>query len=236
MNDMASPVTGRHRLQEMACSQDLLEMYLGRDVARRVLAGQIDRGSGETIRAVIWLCDLRGFTVMADTTPWDQLVDLLNAFFDSMVEPIHEHGGEVLKFMGDGMLAIFNLSERRKTDACNAAYQAAVAAVDNMAEFNARRVAIGAAPVGFGLALHVGEVVYGNIGAAGRLDFTVIGAAVNEASRMEKMCKDLELTLLASETFAAGCPGLLRHGGRHNLPGTGDARELYTISPNHERG
>ena len=235
MKDMASPATGPHRPQELACSEDLLEMYLGRDVARRVLAGEINRGSCDTIRAVIWLCDLRGFTAMADTTPGDQLVDLLNAFFDCMAEPIHEHGGEVLKFMGDGMLAMFNLSERRETDACHAAHKAAVAAVDNMAEFNARRVAIGAAPVGFGLALHVGEVMYGNIGAAGRLDFTVIGAAVNEASRMEKMCKELELPLLASETFAAGCPGLLRHVGRRNPPGTGDVRELFTISPYHER-
>ncbi len=231
MKDMASIATGPHRPQELACSEEVLEMYLGRDAARRVLAGDINRGSGETIRAVIWLCDLRGFTVMADTTPWDQLVDLLNAFFDCMAEPIHEHGGEVLKFMGDGMLAIFNLSERRKTDACHAAYKAAVAAVDNMAEFNARRVAIGAAPVGFGLALHVGEVVYGNIGAAGRLDFTVIGAAVNEASRMEKMCKELELPLLASETFVAGCPDLLHHVGRFELPGTGHTRHLFTIGP-----
>jgi adenylate cyclase len=235
MKDMASPATDPHRPQELACSEDLLEMYLGRDVARRVLAGEINRGSSETIRAVIWLCDLRGFSVMADTMPRDELVDLLNAFFDCMAEPVHKHGGEVLKFLGDGLLAIFNLSERPKTDACHAAYRAAVAALDNMAESNARREAIGAAPVRFGLALHVGEVMYGNVGAAGRLDFTVIGAAVNEASRMEKMCKDLDLPLLASETFAAGCPGLLHHVGRCDLPGTGHSRQLFTIGPYHER-
>lgn len=231
MKNIAFPATRSDRPQEPACSEDLLEMYLGRDVARRVLAGEINRGSCETIRAVIWLCDLRGFTVLADTMPRDELVDLLNGFFDCMAAPVHKHGGEVLKFLGDGLLAIFNLSERRKADACKAAYRAAVAALNNMAKFNARRVVIGATPVHFGLALHVGEVMYGNVGAGGRLDFTVIGAAVNEASRMEKMCKDLKLPLLASETFAAGCPGLLHHVGRCDLPGTGHARELFTIGP-----
>ncbi len=234
MKELASTATVPHRPHELACSEDLLEMYLGRDVARRVLAGNINRGSYETIRAVIWLCDLRGFTVMADTMPRDGVVNLLNAFFDHMAEPVHKHGGEVLKFLGDGLLAIFNLSERQKTDACHAAYRAAVAALNNMAEFNARRVAIGAEPVRFGLALHVGEVMYGNVGAAGRLDFTVIGAAVNEASWMENLCKKLEMPLLASETFAAGCPGLLQHVGRRNLPGTGRARELFTIGPYRE--
>ncbi len=114
-------------------------MYVGKDVARRILAGEITRGSGETIRAVIWLCDLRGFTEMSNTMARDDLIDLLNAYFDCMAEPVYKHSGEVLKFMGDGMLAIFNLSEQRKKDACRAAYRAAVEALDNMDQLNGHR-------------------------------------------------------------------------------------------------
>lgn len=209
--------------------EDVLAMYLGKDVARRVLAGEITRGSGETIRAVIWLCDLRGFTEMSKAMARDELISLLNAYFDCMAEPVQKHGGEVLKFMGDGMLAIFNLSAQQKSDACRAAYRAAVEALDNMDRLNQRRIASGARPLHFGLALHVGEVMYGNIGAAGRLDFTVIGPAVNEANRMEKMCKDLELPLLASETFAAGCPGLLKPADQNTPPGTDSSPGLFTI-------
>jgi adenylate cyclase len=182
---------------------NLLTTYIGKNAGERVLAGHIRRGDTETIHAAIWLSDMRGFTTLADTLPPQQLVDLLNRYFDCQVPAIHQHGGEVLKYMGDGLLAIFQIgAERDFPTICAAALAAGKTARDNIAALNA---AEDAPALRFGLALHVGDVLFGNIGSGNRLDFTCIGPAVNLAARLEKLAGRLGRTILASEDFVDHC-------------------------------
>ncbi len=209
-----------------------LAVYLGEDAGRRVLRGEIQRGSAEIVRAILWLCDLRGFTAMADTTPVAELVSLLNEFFDCLADPLEARGGQVLKFLGDSFLATFDLAGRAAAEVAAEALAGARGARTNVADLNRRRAGSGLAPVAFGLALHQGEVMYGNIGAAHRLDFTVIGPAVNEVSRIERLCRPLERDLLVSAEFAAaaGPDARLVSLGRHELRGVREPRELFTLA------
>jgi adenylate cyclase len=180
-----------------------LTTYVGRNAGERVLAGHIRRGDTETIHAAIWLSDMRGFTALADTLPPQQLVDLLNRYFDCQVPAIEEHGGEVLKYMGDGLLAIFPIGgEAHFQTICAAALAAGKAARDNIAALNKGE---DGPALRFGLALHVGDVLFGNIGSGNRLDFTTIGPAVNLAARIEKLAGRLGRTILASEDFVDHC-------------------------------
>jgi adenylate cyclase len=182
---------------------NLLTTYIGKNAGERVLAGHIRRGDTEAIHAAIWLSDMRGFTMLADTLPPQQLVDLLNRYFDCQVPAIHERGGEVLKYMGDGLLAIFPIgAERDFVSVCAAALAAGRTARDNIA---ALHVAEDGPALRFGLALHVGDVLFGNIGSGNRLDFTCIGPAVNLAARLEKLAGRLGRTILASEDFVDHC-------------------------------
>jgi adenylate cyclase len=183
---------------------NLLATYVGKNAGERVLAGHIRRGDTEAIHAAIWLSDMRGFTALADMLPPQDLVDLLNRYFDCQVPAIHEHGGEVLKYMGDGLLAIFPIgAERDFSTICAAALAAGKAARDNIAALHAtERDGTG---MRFGLALHVGDVLFGNIGSGNRLDFTCIGPAVNLAARLEKLAGRLGRTILASEDFVDHC-------------------------------
>ena len=181
----------------------LLDNYVGPRAGQRILAGQIRRGHTETMRAVIWLSDLRGFTPLSDRLPPDAVVELLNRYFDCQVVPILEHGGEILKFMGDGLLAVFPVAEDGSDmpAVCQAVLQAARASRANVASLE---YAIGDERLGafrFGLALHVGQVLYGNIGGGDRLDFTCIGPAVNLAARLEKIAGTLNRTVVASSAF-----------------------------------
>jgi adenylate cyclase len=182
---------------------NLLTTYIGKNAGERVLAGQIRRGDTEAIHAAIWLSDMRGFTTLADTLPPRDLVDLLNRYFDCQVPAIEEHGGEVLKFMGDGLLAIFPIGgEAHFPTICAAALAAGKAARDNIAALHA---AEDSPALRFGLALHIGDVLFGNIGSGNRLDFTAIGPAVNLAARLEKLAGSLGRTILASEHFVDHC-------------------------------
>ena len=182
---------------------NLLTTYVGKNAGERVLAGHIRRGDTEAIHAAIWLSDMRGFTALADTLPPQDLVDLLNRYFDCQVPAIHEHGGEVLKYMGDGLLAIFPIgAERDFSTICAAALAAGRVARDNIAALDA---AEDSPALRFGLALHVGDVLFGNIGSGNRLDFTCIGPAVNLAARLEKLAGRLGRTILASEDFVDYC-------------------------------
>lgn len=183
-------------------TRNLLDTYVGRRSGQRILEGQIDRGSGETLSAAIWHCDLRGFTMLSERRPRDDVIQSLNAYFDVMAEPLTRQGGEILKFIGDAMLAIFPMAEPR---ACQRALRAALEAQEGMARLNEERRAVGRAELGFGLALHVGDVMWGNIGAQERLDFTVIGPAVNVATRLEELSKELRRPLLVSGDFAGAC-------------------------------
>ncbi|MCB9761345.1 MAG: adenylate/guanylate cyclase domain-containing protein [Alphaproteobacteria bacterium] len=209
---------------------NLLNTYVGRDAGERILRGRIQRGDVERIDAAILFCDLRGFTAMSRRLDGDALVGTLNAFFDAVAEPVTQRGGEVLKFMGDGLLAIFS-SERRggAEAACADAIAAAEEALDALEAGNAAREAAGLPALTCGMALHLGEVFYGNIGAADRLDFTVIGAAVNLASRLEGLCKQLEVPLVMSADFAARCGRQPRSLGSHRVRGLEEAVEVFGV-------
>ncbi len=206
----------------------LMETYLGKRSGARVLAGEIQRGSGETINAVLWYSDMRGFTELSERLPGDAVIALLNAHFERLAGPIKAFGGEVLKFIGDGLLAIFPIAEAGPARACAAALNAVRAARAGMAALAGERQAAGLPAVEFGVALHLGDVIYGNIGAPDRLDFTVIGPTVNYASRMEQMCKTLSKPVLASAAFAAASDQPLVGLGRHALRGIDAPAELFT--------
>ena len=169
----------------------LLETYLGRRSARQVLAGRLRRETGETIRAVLLYADLRGFTELSETTTPKAVVAALDAWFDRIAGAVHAFGGEVLKFIGDGVLAIFPVGELPPSVACDAALRAVAAARAGMAHFDRERTGQGLPPLPFGMALHLGEMLWGNIGTADRLDFTAIGPAVNLVSRLEGLCRPL---------------------------------------------
>ncbi|MCS6778727.1 MAG: adenylate/guanylate cyclase domain-containing protein [Geminicoccaceae bacterium] len=206
--------------------------YLGAGPADQVLAGRIARGEVETIRAAIWFSDLEGFTALADTLPRDRLVALLNAYAGVVLDTIAGHGGEVLKLMGDGVLAIFPI-EGRETDACARALDAARATLDAVERLSAERRAAGEPVTRLFVGLHLGDVLYGNIGSRERLDFTVLGPAVNEASRLERLCRVLGRAALVSESFAAAAMGLrdrLVPLGRHTLRGVARQQELYGLA------
>ena len=207
----------------------LLATYLGRRSGARVLSGEIRRGSGETINAVIWASDLRGFTALSERLPRDTLIGLLNAHFERLAASIKAFGGEVLKFIGDGLLAIFPIEELGRERACTGALNAVRAARAAMATLAAEHAAAGLPVLDFGVALHVGDVMYGNVGAPDRLDFTVIGPAVNFASRLESECKRLGTQVLASADFAAAAPQPLTLLGDVNLTGIASPAAVYTL-------
>jgi adenylate cyclase len=211
-------------------TRTLMETYLGRDAGRRVLSGRIVRGIAERIDAVIWFSDLRGFTRITDTTP-EQVIALLNDYSDVIVSAIHDHGGDVLKLIGDGTLAIFTAENR--TYACNAALSAAIAARRGVAELKKTRIAEDKSVTDMYLGLHVGNVFYGNVGSRERLDFTVLGPAVNEASRIAAMCRSVDQPLLMSAAFAnvGGIKHRLVSVGRYALRGVSHPQELFTLDP-----
>ncbi len=205
----------------------LLEVYLGKNAADRVLAGQFKRGGGESLRAAIWTCDLRGFTAMADRLPATEVVATLDRFFERVAGPIDSYGGEVLKFIGDAVLAIFPIGADDPAPVCRQALAAARTALAGITELNRER---GGRLLELGIALHVGDVMYGNIGARERLDFTAIGAAVNEVCRVESLCKSLGVPILITSAFVAACPDPgWRTLGRHTLRGVREPQELYTL-------
>ena len=208
----------------------LMETYLGRDAGRRVLSGRIMRGIADRIDAVLWFSDLRGFTRITDSAP-EQVIPLLNDYADVIVSAIHAQGGDVLKLIGDGILAIFAADDRAR--ACAAALAAATAARSEVAALNLRRARDGLPVTDMYLGLHVGEVFYGNVGSTERLDFTVVGPAVNETSRIAAMCRSVEQPVLVSEAFAnvEGMRGRLISVGRYALRGVAQPQELFT--PDH---
>ena len=206
-------------------SRNILDTYLGRQTGEKVLAGQIRRGAGEDIHAVLWFCDLRDSTVLADSMSRADFLRLLNEFFECALGPVLARGGEVLRFIGDAALAIFPVGTDAG-DACRRAVQAAEDAIGCMHAANEAR----SRPLGFGIGLHLGDVLYGNIGTPTRLEFTVIGAAANEAARIEALCKTLGVPLLISERVARHVPGCTSLG-THSLRGVVEPVELFTRGP-----
>jgi adenylate cyclase len=216
-----------HATRDVA--RTVLETYVGGAAGQRVLSGQIKRGDQEKIRAVLWYCDLRGFTSLTEKLDGPRLIDMLNQYFERMAAPVRAHGGEVMKFIGDAMLAIFSLGNRDAEIASNAALKAAREAIQSMRAHNVTCLECGEPSVDFGIALHMGEVVFGNIGAPDRLDFTVIGPAVNRVVRIEEMCRKLDCGLLVSAEVARHCREKLESIGRHDLRGVGEKIELFTL-------
>lgn len=206
----------------------LLEAYLGRRSAARVQAGALRRGTGETIRAALLFADLRGFTAMSETTEPAEMIAALDAWFDRLAGAVHAFGGEVLKFIGDGVLAIFPVTGTR-AEACEAALRAIAAARAGMAHLDGQREGQGLPPLPFGVALHLGEILWGNIGAADRLDFTAIGPAVNLVSRLEGLCRPLGHSVLISGAVAAETTTPLLSLGRHELRGIAAPCDVFTL-------
>jgi adenylate cyclase len=210
--------------------QTLLETYLGRQAGQRVLNGTIQRGDGQTIAAALWYCDLREFTTMSDAIPRDEIIALLNDYFECMAGPVQENGGEVLKFIGDALLAIFPIVDDLDRDrACRIALAAAEAALVDLQRLNDRRRREERPALEVGIGLHTGAVMYGNIGAPDRLDFTVIGPAVNLVTRIEELCPMLGEAVLTSSRFASPCGSKLVSRGRHQLKGIAVPQEIFAL-------
>ncbi len=206
----------------------LLEAYLGRRSAARVQAGALRRGTGETIRAALLYTDLRDFTALSEATEPAAMIAALDAWFDRVAGAVHAFGGEVLKFIGDGVLAIFPVTGA-PAEACEAALRAVVAARAGMAHLDAVRQAQGLPPLPFGAALHLGEILWGNIGAVDRLDFTAIGPAVNLVSRLEGLCRPLGRSVLISGAVAAETTTPLVPLGEHVLRGIAAPCAVFTL-------
>ena len=213
-------------------AQTLLDTYIGRNAGARVMKGRIRRGEGEIIDAVIWLCDLRGFTRLTETLPVEEVIQHLNTYFDTIGGPIQNNGGEILKFVGDAILAVFT-KQGDETDlapACLRAAKAAREALDARTALNARRNIVGCPAFDCGIALHVGEVMYGNIGAADRLDFTVIGRAVNLASRLEALSATTGQPVIVSEAFASLTNMTCHPLGTYEVKGVDEPQSVYALA------
>ena len=208
----------------MQKARNILDAYLGPSAGEKVLAGQIKRGDSQDINAVIWFCDLRDSTPLAESMSRRAYLALLNDYFECLLGPVLDQHGQVLRFIGDAALAIFPVGER-PAEACSKALAAARAALARLAKLNENRER----PLRCGIGLHLGELTYGNIGTPTRIEFTVVGAAANEAARIEGLCKVLEVDLLVSERVARQLPEAWRSLGSHTLRGVGDKMELFTL-------
>jgi adenylate cyclase len=214
-----------------AIASGLLKAYLGADAGQRVHSGAVVRGSVESIHAVLWYADIRGFTTIADTTPGLQVIELLDEVFETLTALLRARGGQVLKFLGDGMLATFPCVDAPRREICRQALDVAREAMLAIDRLNSARREAGKPVAEVDLALHLGEVLYGNVGAIDRLDFTVIGPAVNEVARMEALCQPLGCKVLVSAELAtaAGNSPHLHFLGSHTLRGVREAREIYRL-------
>lgn len=214
-------------------ARTLMTTYLGSDAAERVLAGNVARGRAESIHAVVWYSDLVGFTRIADAQASQVVLAMLNDYAEVLVESIEAHGGHVLKFIGDGMLAIF--PDRDESNACEHALDAATDARRRLDALNATRAAAGLPVSDADVALHIGELLYGNVGSPRRLDFTVLGSAVNEAARIEALCGSLDQRVIVSSAFVQAGGDAVRARlvslGRYAMKGVARPQELYTLDP-----
>ncbi len=219
--------------QQVDIARTLGRVYLGRDASAQVLGGRISRGVTERINAVLWFSDLRGSTRISESIGPDEIIPFLNDYAEASIEAIHEAGGDVLKLIGDGILAIFTGEDM--TEARKAALGAEHRFRLNMSALNERRVKDGRPITSAYVGLHIGEVFYGNIGSEERLDFTVVGPAVNEVSRIASMCNSIDREFLASSEFSKGLDPTGRRylvsTGRYALRGIGRAQDLYTLDP-----
>jgi adenylate cyclase len=211
----------------------LVGVYLGRDAGQRVLGGRISRGVTDRINTVLWFSDLRGFTGITDHARPDEIIPLLNDYAEAVITSIHATGGDVLKLIGDGTLAIFKSDD--PAESCRRALEGAAGLRRRIAILNERRAAAGRPVTTVYLGLHIGDVFYGNIGSQDRLDFTVVGPAVNEVARIASMCRSIDRGMLLSSEFVTATSASERAQfvsvGRFALRGVGQAKELFTLDP-----
>lgn len=228
LKELCVPLSWKARVHiAEAATHSLLSVYLGKNAAQRVMKGQFRRGTGQAINAVIWFCDLRDFTKLGDHCSASELVNILDQYFECVASPVEDCGGEVLKFIGDAVLAIFPLNKAPEV-VCRHAFKAAKIALKNLEIWSSKKH--GRPTLKAGIALHIGEVLYGNIGGRSRLDFTVIGSAVNEASRIESLCKTIS-PLLATREFAQYLEkGEMISIGHQALRGVSNEIEVFALS------
>lgn len=210
----------------------LLETFVGKRIGERILQGQVKRGDGEVISAAFWYSDLRGFTALSETLPTDQLLKLLNDYFEYCAAAAASRGGEILQFIGDAILIVFEITEpQRSRQVCAAALDAAIDAFDSIAVVNNRRRRSRQPVIEFGLGLHLGTVTHANVGAPDRLAFNVIGPAVNMTARIQSLTKDLQIPLLMSSDFVRQVDNPVISVGHHAMRGIGHSQELFRLRP-----
>jgi adenylate cyclase len=217
-------------LQARRMTLGLLDAFVGPRIGARILQGQVKRGDGDRIEAAFWYSDLRGFTALSEALPADQLLQLLNDYFENCAAAAAARGGEILQFIGDAILIVFEI--RRPEDevaVCDAALDAAIDAFASIAVVNHRRRRAGLPEIEFGLGLHLGTVTHANVGSPDRLAFNVVGPAVNKTARIESLTKEAGVPLLLSEEFAARIKRPLRSLGRRDLRGVAGAHEVFTL-------
>jgi adenylate cyclase len=224
---LLSPYAERRVLKKIAV--DLLTTYVGRRSAEKVYDGALDRGKAEIITATILIADLRGFTRYSDTHRIDNVLSTLNDFFDALVAAIEPHGGEVLKFIGDALLAIFPTTDKQQLP-CAPAIAAALDMRQRIAALNAERARAGRSLLKFGLALNVGEIAYGNIGSRTRLDFTAIGPAINHTSRLLEVAKKRNRDIVISENFVRAAGREFPSLGLHKLRDVAGEQQVYSLA------
>lgn len=210
-------------------TRNVLQTYLGHDAGEKVLRGEIRRGDGSEVHAVIFMSDLRDSTGYADILPGEDFLRLLNRYFDCTAGAVLDAGGEVLRFVGDSVLAIFPSDAGRSTEAARRAMQATASAQERLTEFNAERARAGLKPIDFGIGLHVGNVMFGNIGVPERLEFSVVGPAANEVARLETLTKSLARRVLASAEFAALVDADWEPCGSFELRGVGSPIDVFAV-------
>ncbi len=223
---LMTPILERAALRIIALN--LLDAYVGKIAGERVYGGQIERGAVEPIDAAILVADLRGFTRLSEEIGESAMISLLNRYFDTLGEAIAAHDGQILKFMGDGLLAVFPIANgQKRKSVCGNAYQAALQSRNNLKALNAALLGEGRAAIDFGVGLHIGNVAFGNIGAGTRLDFTVIGPAVNQASRLQDLTKEIGVPILASGEFAETANVGMCHLGAHAVRGVSALIDIF---------
>ncbi len=231
-SDYLAPVIEVHATRQLAVS--LLDTYVGRRTSQRVMQGKIRRGDGDTIFAVMWFSDLRDFTALTESLSPVLMLSALNEYFELVAAAVTARGGEILRFIGDAMLIVFPVSaEDELMGACEAALDSADDAFSALGALNHRRRRAGLPTLQFGVGLHVGEVIYGNVGAPDRLDFTVMGPAVNRTARLESLTKTAKVPLLVSAEFVRHIRRPVRSLGMHKMKGIAEAQEIFSLEDVH---
>jgi adenylate cyclase len=228
VRDYLAPVLEVHSLRHLARS--LMNTYVGKRTSEKILSGMIRRGDADVINAALWFSDLRNFTHLTETLATEQVLELLNEYFELVAAAVTARGGEILRFIGDAMLIVFPIDDNMcQQTACNAAIEAAIDAQRTLLSLNHRRGKHAQPPIEFGVGLNIGEVVYGNVGSPDRLDFTVMGPAVNRTARLESLTRELGCNILFSKNFAELVDTPSEFLGQHEMKGIAEPQAVYAL-------